>query len=70
MFNEEQLHDVIAGFIIKDFREQGIAFGIDDEGFNFETREDAEKSIKRAQEMGYNKWLFNGEETIDIVDNN
>jgi hypothetical protein len=62
--NETQLNDIIATFITRDFKSQGINFVIDDNGFVFETKEDIEKSITRAKEMGYDKWLFDGEPVI------
>jgi hypothetical protein len=54
--------DIIATFIIKDYREQGINFTIDEQGFYFPTQEDIEKSIARSKEMGYSKWLFGNDE--------
>ena len=68
MFNEEELHDIIATFIIRDFKNQGINFTIDDNGFVFETRQDIEKSIVRAKDMGHDKCLFEGDVVPEIIE--
>jgi hypothetical protein len=62
--NENQLNDIIATFITRDFRNQGINFIIDDNGYLFDTRNDIDKATARAKEMGYDQWLFDGEPVI------
>jgi hypothetical protein len=66
--NELELNDIIATFVTRDFRNQGINFIIDNEGYVFETKTDIERSIIRAKEMGYDIWLFDGEPKI--IENN
>jgi hypothetical protein len=62
--------DIIASFISRDFRQQGIDFEIDDEyGYLFPTVEDIKQSIARAKEMGYDKWLY-GDEEPKILETN
>lgn len=68
-FTKEELHDIIATFILRDLENQGVKHQVTDDAFIFEDEEDAEMFVERAKEMGYDKWLFEDEEpTLERVE--